>query len=552
MISDECLEEIAKLKDDEVEQKEDFKMPKYLDYVGSVARGVHYAKVDDLNRFVDTFCLCHFGKHSEELYKLYRMTECNSQAGYKGFFKYNRQQPVFDQQCYNESFRWMEHHFQPWMDESDLLSYTEIVTQMDKRTSPGFPWIKIGLTKREVLQYGWFWTYLLFFLQCCKWSEDQIVFFMNNVKFELRLLEKLLENKMRVFMGSPLEHVMITMMYCWIMNEKFYHTAGKHWSFVGATKYHRGIHILFSRLNKHPNAFSLDETAYDASLAASLLNDLVDFRWGCLKRGLRTKESLNVLRTLYREIIHSVTVCTEGEVFLKHTGNPSGSANTIVDNTLILYRLMAYAWLRLAPDDMKTQECFENNVEAALNGDDNLWTCSDKVVGWFNATTVAAEWKKIGIKAHTDPDIPEMYLPRKLVQCDFLCQNFKQLEDGTYVPYPDTEKIMCALAYGGKTQTSAKMTLLRALALRIESYFNDECRDTIKALIKYMLNDRAIYAQLQAPPIEVSGTLEPDFKRIMSAYFTDSEIMTLYLGNEGQSDSVDERRKIFDEYAEAL
>jgi len=330
-------------------------------------------------------------------------------------------------------------------------------------------------------------------------------------------------------MGSPLEHVMVCMMYCWIMNEQFYRSANKHWSFVGATKYHRGINMLFSRLMKHPNAFSLDESAYDATLAARLLGDLVDFRFEMLEKKLQTQENYNVLRSLYRDIIHSYTVCTEGEVFLKHTGNPSGSANTIVDNTLILYRLLAYAWLKLAPEDMKQQQQFEENVEAALNGDDNLWTCSDKVVKWFNATSVVAEWKKIGIKAHVDPDIPENYLPRKLLDCDFLCQNFKVV-DGTVVPYPETEKIMCALAFGGKTQTSVKMTLMRALALRIESFYNDECRKTLKDLIKWLF--LKYDSQLRSSPRVVSGVQEPTFDQIKSVYFTDAEIAKLYLGNE--------------------
>jgi hypothetical protein len=457
------------------------------------------------------------------------MTECNARAGYAGLFKYNRRQPVFDEDAYKESYVWMVHHFGPYMDESDLLSFTEVVIQMDKQTSPGFPWVKKGLTKKEILKYDWFWDYLLKYLQNCKMNEDQIVLFMNNVKFELRDVEKLAQNKMRVFMGSPIEHVMVCMMYCWIMNEQFYRSANKHWSFVGATKYHRGIHMLFSRLMKHPNAFSLDESAYDATLAARLLGDLVDFRFEMLEKKLRTQENYNAMKTLYREIIHSYTVCTEGEVFLKHTGNPSGSANTIVDNTLILYRLLAYAWLRLAPDDMKTQTAFEMNVEAALNGDDNLWTCSNQVVKWFNATSVVAEWKKIGIKAHVDPDIPENYLPRKLIDCDFLCQNFK-LVDGTVVPYPDKEKIMCALAFGGKTQTSVKMTLMRALALRIESYFNDDCRKTIKDLIKWLVTNYD--AQLRLPPRLVSGVQEPTYEQIRTVYFTDAEIEKLYLGNE--------------------
>jgi len=306
----------------------------------------------------------------------------------------------------------------------------------------------------------------------------------------------------------------------------------------------------------------LDESAYDATLAARFFYDLVEFRFHMLEAKYRTQSVYNMLFHVYEEIVHSITVCTTGEVFIKHIGNPSGSANTIVDNTLILYRLLAYAWYELAPhndidifetgvgrylppdlemlvadylgpvEDMRKQSYFEANVEAALNGDDNLWSVSDAVVGWFNATTVKAAWLKIGIKAHADPDVPESYRPRPFDQCDFLCQNFKRF-NRCWVPYPETQKIMCALCYGGKTQLSVKMALLRAHALRLESFFNDECRTDIMKYIEFLRKNYDDQLKLE-PVLLRTGVLEPSYQDILASFFTDNECLQMYLGYENR------------------
>jgi len=562
-MSDACKKEIKDKKTHQcIVQAVSFDVPENLDFIGNVKRHIRYAREVEINPYADRFCLDRYGMKMQDKFNQYAMTLCNDEAGFKGFFKYALPEPVFDMVAFELSFGYMEKHFYPFMSGSRLLTIEEVIRQMDKTTSPGYPWVLLGLTKNDVLKLAVFWNYFYSYIMKCKLRGRVPVFFLNNVKYELREFIKLLENKMRVFMGSPLEHVMLTMMLCWFMNDSFYSTANKHWSFVGATKYKRGIDRLASRIRRHPNTFSLDESAYDATLAARLLFDLVEFRFHMLEEKYRTQSIYNMMYHVYEEIVHSVTVCTTGEVFIKHIGNPSGSANTIVDNTLILYRLLAYAWIRLAPHnenilkgplfDMRKQSYFEENVEAALNGDDNLWSVSDEVVKWFNAQTVKAEWLKIGIKAHADPDIPENYLPRKFEQCDFLCQNFK-LFANCWVPYPETQKIMCALCYGGKTQMSVKMALLRAHALRLESFFNDECRCEIMKYIEFL---RKNYDdQLRLEPVKLkTGVVEPRFQDIMASFFTDSECLQMYLGYEVSSSLLDRFAlfDVFEKYPEGL
>ena len=49
-------------------------------------------------------------------------------------------------------------------------------------------------------------------------------------------------------------------------------------------------------------------------------------------------------------MVNSVIITADGNIVQKSTGNPSGSVNTISDNTLALYWLLAYAWYLLASE----------------------------------------------------------------------------------------------------------------------------------------------------------------------------------------------------------
>jgi len=253
------------------------------------------------------------------------------------------------------------------------------------------------------------------------------------------------------------------------MNQKFYGSNNKTWSYVGCSKFSQGWERLFKRLSRHKNAFELDESAFDSSLFREAMYGQIDIRFSFLSHDEQTDENYRRLTALYVEIVDSIIVASAGDLFTKNTGNPSGSANTIVDNTMILFRFFCYAWIMLWRKQFPgEQPCYDDmikHVEAALNGDDNTWTCDDEVLPWFNATTVSGVWSEIGVVTHADH-----YEPRELIQCWFLSMGFKVI-NGVHVPYPENEKVMCALAYSHFSRANSRISLLRAYALRIDSFF---------------------------------------------------------------------------------
>jgi len=299
---------------------------------------------------------------------------------------------------------------------------------------------------------------------------------------------------------------------------------------------------LYLRLNKHPNAFELDESEYDSSLFRELMYGNMEFRWRMLAPQFRTKENRNRLENLYREIVESYIVSQDGDVLMKDTGGPSGSFNTIADNTTGLYRLLAYAWLVLCEleftfgrwtlkkyDEMRTFESFHKHVEAALTGDDNTWTCSDEVVSWFNARGVSDVWLNLNIKT-TSP----CYEPRKLDDCWFLSAGFRNL-NGTRVPVPEHSKIMASLAFHCPSPLNPRWSLLRACALRIESFWCDQSRQVIYDYILWLL--REYHAQLYSPRDENDPKDIFTYEQVFSVYKTDTEIKQLYLCQESGSDN---------------
>jgi hypothetical protein len=316
-----------------------------------------------------------------------------------------------------------------------------------------------------------------------------------------------------------------------------------------------GFDTLYHRLDKHPNAFELDESQYDSSLFARAMYGQMELRWECLseaeRMGDRGKLNRRRLERLYEDIVHSVIVLENGELIQKHTGNPSGSGNTIVDNTCILFRLFAYAFIVLNKEvngeenkrlvlqantpsildrvyglpRFGSYKDFMDHVEAALNGDDNTYTCSDEIVGWFNPINIGRVWTGIGVTTKTPCETP-----RKLSECTFLSQGWTlYTERGSplWLPRPETDRILSSLMWGSNVD-DVRWHLLRACALRIDSWGNEECRIILKSYIEWLWLNHA--------DSMVGSVNDIDMSSIMAVRKSDDWIYGLYSGFEGLVD----------------
>jgi len=503
-----------------------------IDHIGSVRRHVVYKDKEIENRSFTEYC----EKRGYKQPSGYRVIFSNPAAGLKSIAKYDKLQPKLDESAWKLAGDWTEMHFGSKMGKSRVLEPEIVIQDMDKGTSCGYPWSLEYHKKREFLASPAA-SVLEDYWKNIACPEGVIVpIWTCSQKVEMRTMEKILSNSVRTFTASPVEHSYATNRLCLDFNNRFYASANKTWSFVGTSKFAGGWDGYIRRLSygsfpsrsrvKAHNAFELDEAEYDSSLFAKAMIGQRDIRWSLLSNEDKTEENWMRLVRVYDSIVHSVIVLESGELIQKHTGNPSGSANTIVDNTMILFRLFAYAYIMLCREQgiQPKYTDFMIHVEAALNGDDNTYTCSDEIVGWFTPDNIGRVWSAIGVTTKTP-----CRTPRLVQDCGFLSQGSMYDERlKCWLPVPETEKVLCSLMWGSAID-DVRWHLLRAYALRIDSYGNVECRKILSDYIDYIRNN---YQKKLFGVCTVSKDVRLAMCEIDAVYKTDTWLDALYSGCE--------------------
>lgn len=483
----------------------------------------------------------------------YNVIVKNVNAEYQSASKYDKTQPILDEAAWALAGEWTKRHFGPGKMRGASIVSQEIAWQeMDKQTSPGYPHNLKYSTKSKMAQDKQHMSIIEDYWEMIKKTQQEQEWkpiWSCSEKVELRPIDKIALNKIRTFTASPVEHSVALNRLCLDMNNRFYASNGKTWSFVGGNKFMCGFDELHKRLSKHNNAYELDESEFDSSLFARAMYEQADIRFDFLAEEHKTVENKNIMFNLYESIIHSVITMQNGELLQKHTGNPSGSANTIVDNTMILFRLFAYAWIVLVKQTYGEENAqkkhdanntdvtkraysetfghysdFMQEVEAALNGDDNSFTCSDKVDVFFNPKTIAPIWSGIGITTNTPCDKSG----KKVEEIRFLSQGFTRI--GTkWLPTPETNKVLSSIMYNSEID-DPMWHYMRACALRVDTWANKECRTIIQMYIEYieMEYNNLFNSQIEVGPNDAKLKMSD----IRNMYKTDNWIYKLYTNKE--------------------
>jgi len=414
----------------------------------------------------------------------------NAEAAYKSLAKYAKAiLSMDDEEVYdmNLAWEWTERHFGLYMQNSKILDLGEAVDHLDMSTSSGAPFNTLYPKKKELFEndpeiVAWLerdWKLL---------GEDPTwtCVATNSLKEELRTAEKISQNSIRTFTSMPVDATVHGTRLFVDMNEKMYDSHLKTASVVGMSPYDGNWNTLYKKLNKFRNGYALDEKEYDSSLRVYLMWGCAQFRFKMLAPEFRIKENQLRIQTYYRNLINTLILTPEGIIIQKKTGNPSGSCNTITDNTLILYTLMAYAWIRTSKQNnvqLTTYEDFEQHTRKALVGDDNTWTVSDEAHDFYNAVSVIEIWKTLGVTTTTDS-----LEAREAEYLDFLSAQFLPM-NGVMVPIYDREKVMNSVYYAPKKKHSPCVTLERTAALLSIGWTDLQIRKFCRNLIAYLLEE---------------------------------------------------------------
>jgi len=409
----------------------------------------------------------------------------NADAAYLSLAKYGKDiLPMTEEMVSDMNLAWKytRRHFGLYMQESDVLSYADAKMHLDMSTSSGAPFNVLYPIKKDLFEQdpeidSWLEADWELMGSDPSWT----CLFTNSLKEEMRTAEKVSKNSIRTFLAGGVDAVVHGTRLFVDMNEKMYASHIRTSSAVGLSPYKGNWNRLYDKLKVFRKGFALDETQYDSSLRTFLMWGCAQMRWQMLKQEFQTDKNKLRIMTYYRNLVNTLVVCPDGVLVFKKTGNPSGSVNTITDNTLILYTLLAYAWIRTATDELHTYENFELHTAKALVGDDNTWTVSDEACEFYNARSVIDQWKGLGITTTTDS--LEARHPREL---DFLSAHTIFL-DGIALPIYSRVKLMNSLLYAPRQHLTPATTLERTAAMLSVGWtdlpFRRFCRDLIAWLL---------------------------------------------------------------------
>jgi len=404
----------------------------------------------------------------------------------------------------NEAWHYMSDHFYPYMKDSEVISLDAAVRQADRSTSSGCPFNQEFTKKGDLFDNDpEIMTWLEGDWNLLAEDPEWTTIFSSSLKEELRPDEKIAENSQRTFAAGATDATIHGTRLFWTMNNKMYDSHLRTSSAVGMSPLKGNWDKLYHKLNVFKNGYALDESQYDSSLRAFLMWGCARFRWQCLAEKDKTQANLNRIKTYYRNLVNTLLLTPEGILLLKKLGNPSGSVNTVTDNTLILYWILAYAWIKTAPEEYRNFTDFELHTAKALLGDDNTWTVSDFAHTFYNGRSVIEVWKTLGITTTTD--CLDARLPEDL---DFLSAHTVFL-NGKAVPLYDRNKLMKSLLYAPKAHLTPETTLTRVTCLLqigwTDPPFRKFCRDIIDFLLEeyddvLKEDERWIIAKCQIKP----------------------------------------------------
>jgi len=234
-----------------------------------------------------------------------------------------------------------------------VLSYEEAVTLINREKSPGFPYYYKYQTKGEVLDNDETLKQLV--LSMCSGSKVESIFSLTE-KGELRPNEKVLANKTRVFMSSPIHHLLCCLMLFNTQNQMLIDSLGFHPITIGIQI--PGAQFVRFLRKCGNTTYDADGSGFDLTFHKDVAAEICQIRSSFLP-----SEYHDAVKWLYETVYCGFGVALGG--LYRVFGNKSGWCNTSHDNSLCMWWYIIYACEKFYPG-----EKWDKVVTAWINGDD--------------------------------------------------------------------------------------------------------------------------------------------------------------------------------------
>jgi len=480
-----------------------------FDKLGKVSRFVKYSQREYPDNQFIAFC----ERRGLDVTTMdYAIAKGSISAGWKAFLKYDRPEPVYDEKAMATAETILYQSYGIVKRSGLCPNYIEM---MEKQTSPGYPWSTKHTKKSTAVLDHEVLKYMHKFVHA---TEYMPAIASNTVKREPKKKAKIESNDLRVIMALPMEMSAKGLWLFGDMNENICEAGrrGLISSWVGATKYHLGINDLYHRLNRLPNAMEMDFSSFDGSLDRRTLTTIMNLRLSMYHPDIITAELVQQVRHYYQNVIHTITVMEDGNLYRKNTGNPSGQYNTITDNSMANELRWLYAWVVNTPPEYHTLQAFKTHVELVVVGDDSLLTISDDVKMLYNPHTIGKVFleMKWGAKFAAQQFM-------KLKDCQFCSMYFRDYGDHI-VPVPtNPDKILVSMAFGGEVH-NIRATLQRAMGMRMDVFFDQKLFAIFDDYVTMLFEK---YADQLKHPVKD----EPTLQDLMAMRKSVPELRGLYL-----------------------
>lgn len=391
----------------------------------------------------------------------------------KGIAKYCRRRERVPINTRDSSLadEWVYETVVPFTGQSPPVSIVDILDTATLDTSPGPFWRSFARTKRcSVLHEVGneiFTTYKTEIGSC-----GSRCYFGGNLKDELRLMEKVVESKTRIFMSAPTEHFLYLNSLSYSFNNALIDAARYNLTpvAIGLPLFYGNVHAIGVALQDFFKIFCSDVGGYDTSITDEEHAFVANLRWLCFPPQYQTPVVFNSLVNLYRDVCNTPLVLPDGVVVLIK-GQPSGQINTGIDNSLILLRRIFIVWLENGGP--RCRETFFKHVFVRVAGDDSIIAVTEYGHQFVNSQSIR---KSFELHYCCDVEFAD--------QLEFLGHYF--LYDGqTYLPGFSKARIFASLAYKGGN--SASEALESALGLRVEAFTNPDALKLLDAYTSHLL-----------------------------------------------------------------
>jgi len=298
----------------------------------------------------------------------YCPSDLSEESYWKDVAKYNRSPQVLPDDYDRNVLPFFE-LMSPWMfQQQDLIPVQQVYFDVDKQKSSG---PRLTGKKGFYMSSEESASFADLVARCESLYDvtpDQFVapVWQVAIKDELRDIDRVLALKTRTFMSAPIETILGNMRYVAAFNERFVDNHLQFPSTLGIDKFYGGWDRLADYLGKADRVYwSGDGSRFDSSVSVQHLSMNCHIR--CQSVAPRYRRHL---RNLYSETVYTPLVMGDGIVRVKNTGNPSGSLNTGVENSMALQGTTYYALGSVLGWEEAKRALADRDVVFVVNGDD--------------------------------------------------------------------------------------------------------------------------------------------------------------------------------------